>query len=111
MKIVIRSRGFEVTQAMRANLERGLRFALGRFAARVVVVNVRLSDLNGPRGGVDKRCQIEVVLRGARDVRVEDVDGDLYVAVARVAERLGRAVARELERRRESTAPELTWGG
>ncbi len=101
MRIHVRSRGFELTEALRAHAERRLLFALGRFGGRVQSVMLRIDDVNGQRGGADKRCQIAARLAPWGEVRVEEMDGDLYAAISRAADRLDRAVARETERRRE----------
>ena len=60
MKIQIRKRRVEVSDTLRAYVERRLGFALGRFGDRLGPITVRFSDVNGHRGGVDKRCQIHV---------------------------------------------------
>ena len=94
-------RGSELRRdELQEHAQRRLGFALGRFGAAVTGVRVSVSDENGPRGGVDKRCRIEV--RGPRRlaVVVEDSASDERAAIARAAERAGRAFARELERRR-----------
>lgn len=79
---------------------RRLGFVLGRFGSRVTGVRVSVSDENGPRGGVDKKCRIEV--RGPRNLAVviEDSAADERAAIARAADRAGRTFARALERRR-----------
>ncbi len=100
MKIQIRGRNVELTKVLRARVERRLRFALGRFGERIGRVSLRFSDTNSHRGGVDKRCQIDVGLR-PRSVRVEDTDADLIVALGHAADRASRSVARALERERE----------
>jgi putative sigma-54 modulation protein len=75
-----------------------LAFALGRFAGRVRSVSVSLTDLNGPRGGLDKKCLIAVRLeKPSGVVVVEEVDTDEAVAVSRAAERASRAVARAID--------------
>lgn len=43
------------SDALRQYVERRLRFALGRFAHRLDQLQVRLEDVNGPRGGLDQR--------------------------------------------------------
>ena len=106
MKLVIHHRALELSAEERENLERRLHFALGRFAARVTGVTVRLTDVNGPRGGPDKRCCLAVRLKPAGAVIVEDVDADLTVLVDRAADRAGRAVARLLDKRRSARRPE-----
>lgn len=40
--------------------EQRVRFAMRRLQALVPRAKVQLSDVNGPRGGPDKRCQIEL---------------------------------------------------
>lgn len=104
MKIQVRSRGFGLSDALRAHAERRLSFAVGRFGWPLQSVTLRLDDVNGPRGGADKRCQIVARLALGGDVRVEEMDDDLYAAISRAAERLDRAVAREMERRRTMEA-------
>ena len=75
-----------------------LEYALGRFAGRVRSVSVSLTDLNGPRGRIDKKCLIAVRLdRPPRAIVIEDVDADAAVVVCRAAERTARAVARAID--------------
>lgn len=79
-------------------VHRRLEFALGRFSGRVRSLTVRLKDLNGPRGGPDKHCQIAVRLDYPRRViLIEDVDETPEVAVSRAAERASRAVSRAIQ--------------
>ena len=67
---------------------------------RIHRLTVRLTDVNGPRGGLDKRCRIAVALVPRGVVMVEGSGDDPFALVAGAAERAGRAVRRELERRR-----------
>jgi len=97
MRIVI-SPSAEWTPAAIDLLHRRLDFAFGRFAGRVRSLTVRLKDLNGPRGGVDKSCQIAVRLdRPRRTIVVEDVDAEPEAAIVRAAQRASRAVARAVD--------------
>ena len=98
MQIDIQSRGLALTDARREYTERRLQFALARVGDRVRRVTVRLFDVNGPRGGIDKRCTIQVMLNGLADVVIEDTEADLYVAIDRAANRIGRTVVRSLAR-------------
>ncbi len=76
--------------------------ALARFGGRVGVVTVRLGDVNGPRGGIDKRCHLEAALPGAAAVVVEHTDKDLYEAINKATGRLKRAVGRQVGRDRSA---------
>ena len=54
---------------------------LGKFASSIERVTLRLSDVNGPKGGVDHKCLIKVVLSGLPSVVVERRDSALQRAV------------------------------
>jgi putative sigma-54 modulation protein len=96
MRMTIQSRGFSMTDALENHVQKRLDFTLSRGGRRVRSVDVRLSDLNGPRGGVDKRCLIEIRLHDLPVVVVEDTQPDLYTAIDRAATRAGRTVMRRL---------------
>jgi ribosomal subunit interface protein len=106
MKIAIHSPSFNLTAALQAHTIERLRLALAHTRHRVRHVTVRLRDLNGPRGGVDKQCGIHVAIDGVGDVVAAEKDSDLYAAIARAAERIGRGVKRRLSQRRQRPAPD-----
>lgn len=100
MNINIQARGFDLTEGIREHTRKRLQFALGWANHEVRSITVYLSDVNGPRGGNDKRCRIQIPIAGSRDVVIEDAEDDLYVAINRAAERTERTMARRLERLR-----------
>ena len=100
MQIAIQTNGFEITEGLRVHVERRIRFAFDWANSSINKIAVRLSDLNGPRGGEDKRCVIQVAVSGAPDVVIEDTKSDLYVAIDRAADRAGRSLARRMGRQR-----------
>jgi putative sigma-54 modulation protein len=99
MNLDVRGVKYELNEALLEHIERRLRFALGRFAGRIAGVSARLSDVNGPRGGIDKRCRIAVALIPRGVVRVEAAGDDPFALTARAAKRAGRGVRRALGRR------------
>ncbi len=99
MQIKIHSRNFPLTDALHNHAERQIHFALSCCHVHIQRVVMRLSDINGPRGGADKRCHLQVVLAGLPDVVIEDIEADLYVAIDRATDRAGRTVKRKIERR------------
>lgn len=102
MKIEVRTANVPVSEALESHILRRLEFALRRFAPRVDRVLVRIVDLNGPKGGPDKRCRIAARLASpAPSVIVEATDSDAYVAVSQAAARLDERVTRALARQRE----------
>ena len=102
MQIDIQARGFTLTDSLRRHAERRLQFAIGSMRENLRSVAMRLSDENGPRGGEDKLCRIQASLAGAPPVVIEDIQSNLYVAIDRAADRLGRTVARRLHRQRRA---------
>lgn len=100
MQIEVVARSFPLTSAMRAYVNRRVGFSLSARHSQIKCVVVRLSDTNGPRGGSDKCCRIQVVVPGQADVVVQDTESDLYAAIDRATDRVSRTVARRLERHR-----------
>ena len=98
MQIDIQAHDFSLTDALRNHAERRLRFALTCCDEHIQRIVMRLSDINGPRGGVDKRCHLQVVLAGLPDVVIEDIETGLYVAIDRATDRAGRTVVRKIDR-------------
>lgn len=100
MKIDVQTRDFSLTSALWKYTQWRLEMALGIREEHIQRVTVRLSDINGPRGGKDKSCRIRVNLDRHNDVVIEDVEEDMYTAIDRAASRAGRAVSRRIIRQR-----------
>jgi len=101
MHISIHTRNFDLTDALGSYTERRLRFALTSADNYIRRIVVRLSDINGPKGGNDKRCHVQIMLAGLPDVVVEDIQADLYFAIDRAADRAARTVMRKINRRQK----------
>lgn len=83
----------------RERVTRRLERTLGRFGRRIERITVRCEDVNGPRGGVDQTCRIEVGVRGLPRIVVEKLAATPREAFDRAASAARRAVRRALERR------------
>ena len=102
MEVDVRIQGTDPADAIRRYAIRRIHFALGRFAPRVGRIVVRISDINGVRGGVDQCCQISAELLPKGKVMVDQVDADLFSAIDRASERIGQACRREVQRVRDA---------
>ncbi|HYW79742.1 MAG TPA: HPF/RaiA family ribosome-associated protein [Thermoguttaceae bacterium] len=108
MRFTISGDRVQMTTGLREHIDRRLCFSLGRFDTAIDKVSVRVGDINGPRGGIDKRCRIVVALRapGGHPITVDGNDEDLHAAVARASKRAGQATgpgkpfARDVDRKR-----------
>ena len=98
----IRILSTDLTEALQSYIQRRLQFSLGRFGERVGRVRVRITDFNGPRGGVDKSCHVSAELLPSRKTLLQQaVDANLYAAIGRATEGIGQSFARALGRSRE----------
>jgi hypothetical protein len=79
--------------------EHRVRFVMRRLAWMVSRAQVQLSDVNGPRGGVDKRCQVLLKSDGRSVLVISSTASDwraaLDTALARAARLLVRAWRRD----------------
>lgn len=100
MNIEVRGKDIELPVGFRAFVARKIDLALGRFSDRIAEVRVGIADVNGPRGGVDKTCRVEV--RGARswEVIVTAADADMYTVVHQAGDRVNRAVSKAIAKSR-----------
>lgn len=96
----IRAHGFGLTEALRQYATEHVARKLAKHSRAIQSVVVRFDDINGSKGGADKRCEVEVFLRRGQPVVVTEADGDLRAAMDRAADRVDLAVTRSLERRR-----------
>lgn len=101
MQVDIQSLGFSLSPALSGYAQKRIDCALSFAATRISRLMVRLSDINGRRGGDDKRCLIEVRVKGAPGIVIEDVEANLYVAIDRAVERAKRSLVRRLGQARE----------
>ena len=108
MQILFTSRD-PAANEMRDLTQCRLRFVLRRLAWLVPQATVRLTDVNGPRGGVDKRCQVELETVGRGRVVVASVAADwraaLDTALARAARLLEQTWKRGMAPRRARLLP------
>ncbi len=93
MEVVIQAHHPDA-QALRAQAESRVRIATQRLSSFVSRAVVRLKDLNGPRGGVDKLCQIQFNTANGGVLVVSSRGADwratLEVALARASHTLSR---------------------
>lgn len=101
MKINITTQQVKLDKNVSDRVLRRLQFTLSKFGHSIRQVQVHFSDFNGPKGGIDKKCSIKVKLITTGEVMVQGVGKDITTALSYSVERVGRAVKRELERRRE----------
>jgi hypothetical protein len=95
----IRVFGVDLSPEERARIRHGLGVKLRRDETSIERVTVRVRDVNGPRGGIDKLCRIKV-LSGLPSVVFESRALSLKAAINGALSGTERAVRRSVQRRR-----------
>ena len=82
-----------LSAAQKTRLRRRVLLTLSRFGPRVHKVSVRVAEVTGPLGGLDRRCRMRAWLKAGDGIGVEVINGRIEAAVARAATRLAARVA------------------
>ncbi|MBS3958884.1 MAG: hypothetical protein KGZ52_05730 [Xanthomonadaceae bacterium] len=82
---------------------------LGRMSHRVDGLTVSVADLNGPKGGVDRQCQVEARLHDGRFLharaRSAEVGKAVDAALHKILKRIVRGRERHVDARRHAPPP------
>jgi hypothetical protein len=99
MQVLFESRDVDGSR-VRPLAVRRLRFALRRLSWLVPRARVQLCDINGPRGGVDKQCRIELDSAGAPPTLITALARDWRSAIDQAVARAARTLLRTWRRSR-----------
>ena len=100
MEVIFETRDPEAAQ-LRQLIERRIRTALRRLRWLAPRARVHLSDVNGPRGGIDKRCQIELISDSTGSVVVTSITRDWRSALQSALARATQALLHTFQRARK----------
>lgn len=98
MNMILRAKGVDLDGAVKDFVRVSLHSALGRFSEHVEAVDVFISDVNGPKGGIDKQVLARVRLATGQVVATETTGEDFYAALSSSAKTTKRAVRRSLKK-------------
>jgi ribosome-associated translation inhibitor RaiA len=100
MKIDVQARRFTLTEALRRAVHREIARLTQALDAGITRVSVRLFDVNGVRGGLDKGCLVHARFTDGTSIVASDVDADLYRSVPSAFEKVLRSRRMHRARRR-----------
>jgi ribosomal subunit interface protein len=100
MDVQMLAQEFSLTPSLQDHLQQRLHRAFAHARTHVARIVVRLRDLNGPRGGRDKVCQVSVTLPGRPEVVIREVQEDMYHAIDCAVKRAAYRAMRMLKRKR-----------
>ncbi len=110
MQVIFESRDANGAE-LRDLAVRRLRFVMRRLSWLVPRAKVRLSDINGPRGGIDKRCQVELKTDTMGTVVITSMAGDWRTALDNALSRASRVLTRTWRRNSQPRRAHKAGGG
>ncbi len=95
MHIDLKALGIELTDDLRAYCTRHIVEPLERVYDRSGPrLEIELSDQNGPKGGLDKRCRITFEMPHTKTINVVEESSDIYRSVDLAAQRFRRLITK-----------------
>lgn len=76
--------------------------AVERFESQIRAVQISIRDINGPRGGVDKRCRCVVHLKHMQPIVVEALGENSRRLIQGVSERVSYQLSQKIDRVQKS---------
>ena len=105
MQLQINDRSNRMSDQDHKETERKVLFAISRFSPLLDRVELTITDVNGPRGGVDVQCQCRAIPKRGEPLVVVDCDAEVLPSIGACMKRMGRAVARWVERKNDRKLP------
>ncbi len=96
--LAVHTQGVEIPAALEKHIRAKLGTRLAKYAVHIERVTARFEDMNGPRGGIDTECRVQVALVSRPTIVVHERARDARRAFDGVIDSLTRAVGRDLER-------------
>ncbi|HAU69033.1 MAG: HPF/RaiA family ribosome-associated protein [Arenicella sp.] len=98
MKIQIYSNDINLTDPLKLSIEAQAEKRAARHVDRIDTMVIRIKDLNGPKGGKDKQCTVEIHQAGQAPIVVTKQSESLAKAINKA---LGRAVRTSVRKTRK----------
>jgi ribosome-associated translation inhibitor RaiA len=99
MRIWIKDKQKQIGSSATEHIMDKVEAAFSKFGQHVVSVDLIIEDVNGPRGGIDKKCQLLVNIRGMKSVVVSTKKASASRAIAKAIAKAKRTTNRKLKRR------------
>jgi hypothetical protein len=96
----VKTRGVALTDDLLRLVRGSVCAAVGRFAGRIAEVFVWIEDTNGPRGGMDTRCRMDLRFTRRGRLTVSAVATNEFAAVGRAANRARVRLVRAFQKGR-----------
>lgn len=96
--IEVKQHHAELNSAVIDNIHINIKAQLERFDNVIRRVCMQIADINGPRGGEDMTCRIQVYRKKAASIVAEDCGENLMAVVRRAVAKAHEALSRSKDR-------------
>ncbi len=101
MRIDIRRIDIPLSERTEATILRRLETALAHYEDRITTAHCVLSDVNGPKGGLDRCCRIAVKVAGDGEHVVTGMGETVLLAASAATAKIGSRLSRALKKARD----------
>lgn len=85
-----------------AHIEHRMSFTLSRLHHEIDSISIMLSDINGPKRGVDKQCRVIIKPVGLAEIVITETREKIRHAIDRCLARASQSLSRKLKQRRSA---------
>tara|TARA_R110000868_G_scaffold201832_9_gene449347 strand:- start:387 stop:770 length:384 start_codon:yes stop_codon:yes gene_type:complete len=113
MQLNIQAQNLNISEQLKEKFNQRVTAIFERTQQKIRKVSVIFSDVNGPKGGEDKQCRVQLVLFGLPTVNVVAKQANLHKALARalsVAKRTLRRRYNKLRKVEHASVRQLSHG-
>lgn len=107
MQMIIHSNDFSLTGSLDSFIRTHASKTMGVCSEQVEKLIVRLKDVNGPKGGDDKECCVEVQLANFAPIIVRKRSSDAYSSIRKALGRASRTTLRKVSKRRSAKVSQV----
>lgn len=99
MDLTVYFGNLKTSRVVKEDVANLMRESFERFQSYIRCVSMTFTDVNGPRGGIDKQCRCVLQLKRMAPIVIEDRDGSFVSLVNRVANRASLTLSQRVDRK------------
>ena len=101
MKIDIQAKQLKLGQTFKQNVKVKIRRLFQHNSSTVNRIDVNVSDINGPKGGEDKVCKVNISVGGGKNILVSARAASAYKAVSQAIKKANTTLSRQRQKARD----------
>jgi putative sigma-54 modulation protein len=98
MQLNIDAQNLNISEQVKEDMSQRIKDMFARTQQKIRKVSVVFTDINGPKGGADKQCRVQLVLFGLPSVNVVCKQANFHKALARALSAAKRTLKRRFNK-------------